>query len=120
MKEKVSHRLLQVGGRWECCDNPRGPARHVADGASDLIAAKKAKARQDVRETNRGVRTDVCGDTGGIADLAVQLVLVDAVGGGFLADVAGAAGEHEFVGGAVLLGVEQVRTRRRSAGERSG
>ena len=59
-------------------------------------------------ETNRGVGAHILGDTGGITDLAVELVLVDTVGTGRFADMAGAAGEHELVGGAVLLGIKQV------------
>ena len=40
--------------------------------------------------------------------MAVELVLIDTVGTGRFTDMAGAAGEHELVGGAVLLGVKQV------------
>lgn len=38
----------------------------------------------------------------------MELVLVDTVRGGRLADVTGAASEHELVGSAVFLRVEQV------------
>lgn len=62
--------------------------------------------------TNRGVRGHILSNTGSVSNLAVQLVLVDAVGGCGLADVAGTAGEHELVGDAVLFGVEQVRAMR--------
>jgi hypothetical protein len=81
----------------------------LADGAGNRDTAEKAKTRQDSRETNRGVGTDVRSDTSGVANLTVQLVLVDAVGGRILADMTGAAGEFESVGFAVLLRVEQVR-----------
>lgn len=88
----------------------------VATGLTgDLIATAQAKARNvqeeakdGLRETNRGVRGNILSDTSSISNLAVELVLVDAVGGSGLADVTGAAGEHELVGDAVLLGVEQV------------
>lgn len=72
-------------------------------------AGDAKEAKNGLGGTNRGVRGNILGDTGSISNLAVEFVLVDAVGGGGLADVAGAAGEHELVGDAVLLGVEQVR-----------
>lgn len=38
----------------------------------------------------------------------MEVVLVDTVGGGRLADMAGPAGEHQLVVDPILLGVEQV------------
>lgn len=90
-------------------DIPTDSECFLADSAGDRDTAEKAKTRQDSRETNRGVGTDVRSDTSGVANLAVQFVLVDAVGCRVLADVTGAAGEFKSVGFAVLLGVEKVR-----------
>jgi hypothetical protein len=75
--------------------------------AREFIPAKKAKAVDKGKpwETNRGVGAHILGDTGGITNLAVELILVDTVGAGGFTDMAGAASEHELVGGTVLLGV---------------
>lgn len=86
----------------------------------DLVATACAKAgdaqeakKQGLGKTNRGVRGNILSNAGSVSNLAVQLVLVDAVGGCGLADVAGTAGEHELVGDAILLGVEQVGAMRK-------
>lgn len=78
----------------------------LATAGAEAGDAKEAK--NGLGGTNRGVRGNILSDTGSVSNLAVELVLVDAMGGGGLADMAGAAGEHELVGDAVLLGVEQV------------
>ena len=64
----------------------------------------------ETRETNRRIRSDILGHTSGISDLSAELVLVNAVGGCGLADMAGSAGEHQPVVDAVFLRVEQVGT----------
>ena len=60
-------------------------------------------------ETNRRIRSDILSHTGGISDLSAEFVLVDAIGGGRLADVARAAGEHQAIIDAIFLRVQQVR-----------
>lgn len=81
----------------------------------DFLAAASAESRdahqtgeEELGATNRGIRGHVLGHTGGVSDLAVELVLIDTVRGGRLADVAGAASEHQLIGNAILLGIEQV------------
>lgn len=64
----------------------------------------------ETRETNRRIRSDILGHTSGISDLSAELVLVNAIGGCGLADMAGSAGEHQPVVDAVFLRVEQVGT----------
>lgn len=66
---------------------------------------KKTRRKKKTWETNRRVGADILSNPRSVADLTVELVLVDAVGSGRFADVAGAAGEHELVGNAVFLGV---------------
>jgi hypothetical protein len=71
-------------------------------------AGDAKEAKNGLGGTNRGVRGNILGDTSSITNLAVEFVLIDAVGGCGLADVAGTAGEHELICDAVLLGVEKV------------
>lgn len=87
-----------------------GKTRLATAEAGDFLAAMRAKSREGgvAWETNRRVRADILRDTGSVAHLTVEFVLVDAVGAGGLADVAGAAGEHQLIGSTILFGVEQV------------
>ena len=73
---------------------------------SNHFAAEQATSG----ETNRRVISDILCHTGGVADLAAEFVLVDAVGGRGLADMAGSACEHEAVVDAVFFRVKQVGT----------
>lgn len=56
----------------------------------------------------RRIRSHILSHTSSITNLAMEVVLVDTVGRGRLAHMAGAAGEHQLVIDAVLLGVEKV------------
>lgn len=78
--------------------------------AGDFVPAEGAKSREGgvARETNRRVGADILRDTSSVAHLAVEFVLVDAVRAGRFTDVAGAAGEHQLIGGTILLGIKQV------------
>lgn len=56
----------------------------------------------------RRIQGDVLGDTRSVADLTLQHVAVNAVGGGFDGVLAGTAGVHELAAVLVLLGVQHV------------
>lgn len=97
--------------------SPRsGERKPAANTAGDLLPAtqtesgKKEESAKRFGVTNRGIRANILGDTGGGADLAVKLVLIDTVGSGGFSDVTGSAGKHELVGVSVLFRVEQVGT----------
>jgi hypothetical protein len=93
-----------------------GERQHTADPTCDLISTTQTKPRNDTELakgfgiTNRRIRADILSDTSGGADLAVELVLVHTVGTGRFSDMTGTASEHELVGVAILLWVEQVGT----------
>lgn len=76
----------------------------AANRTSDQITAKGTKTRS----TNRGIRRHILSDTGSIADLAMEMVLINTVRRSRLADMASAAGEHQLVVDTILLRVEQV------------
>lgn len=59
--------------------------------------------------TNRGIQRDILSDTSCVADLALEHVTVNAVGGGLDGVLAGTAGVHELAGVLVLLRVQHVR-----------
>lgn len=60
------------------------------------------------RATNRRIQSDILGDTSGVANLTLEHVTVDAVGGGFDSVLAGSASVHELAGVLVLLRVQHV------------
>lgn len=109
---QVIERFLQCSlGRF---GHRYGVRQLPTDSAEKLLSTAGAKAGNGKKtkrkswETNRGVGANILSDPGSVADLAVELVLVDAVGASGFADVAGAAGKHELVGDTVFLGVEQI------------
>lgn len=107
---EVGHKCSLGGcdGRFEEMVSTGRAIELISTASAESRERKKTKRRKRTWETNRGVGADILSNTRSVADLTVELVLVDAVGSGRFADVAGAAGEHELVGNAVFLGVEQV------------
>jgi hypothetical protein len=76
----------------------------AADVAGEDITAKSTKRRN----TNRWIRSHILSNTGGVTDLAMEVVLINTVRGCGLADMAGTARKHQLIVGSILLGVQQV------------
>ena len=64
--------------------------------------------RAEIWETNRRIRSHILSHTRSVSHLTVQLVLVNAVRSGRLANVAGSARKHQTVVDAVFFGIKQV------------
>ena len=62
----------------------------------------------EIWETNRRIRSHILSHTRSVSHLTVQLVLVNAVRSGLLADVAGSAREHQTVVDTVFFWIKQV------------
>ena len=64
--------------------------------------------RAEIWETNRRIRSHILSHTRSVSHLTVQLVLVNAVRSGRLANVAGSARKHQTVVDTVFFGIKQV------------
>ena len=62
----------------------------------------------EIWETNRRIRSHILSHTRSVSHLTVQLVLVNAVRSGRLANVAGSARKHQTVVDTVFFGIKQV------------